>query len=444
VRLFTGGNGVKKRCSHYLAVLSVVVLFVASVNPIAWAAETSTPMSLQEIVSTAVRDNPAVIEQQKLWEEKIGRIPVASAWANPKIGIMKDDIPHSSLNPVNGMMTQFSLNQEIMNPVKLKLMGKMAQNDAAMSQSSYNNKQVEVYTDTKAAYYDLLYATKALEIGRENQQLMGQLVQIAQVNYSTGLVPLQDTLRAQTEFSKMTTDLLGMAAMEAIAKAKINTFMARSADAPLVVKEEFKAPPPNFDLDYLRKAALENKPAIIGMKKQLEMATSGIELAKKQKLPDYELQLAYKDYKQPEMEPSGTNTWQIGIMAMIPIWKDKNEGQIKAATASHDAAQAALASMQNMATLDVQMALTEAQTAWRQIDLYQNTIVPQAEQSYQAAVVAYTNGKADFMTVLDSVSTLRNAKLDAYKSRITYEKAAASLEKAVGKPLFGSFDPVSK
>ena len=93
--------------------------------------------------------------------------------------------------------------------------------------------------------------------------------------------------------------------------------------------------------------------------------------------------------------------------------------------------------MRNMAVLDVQMAVVEAQSAWRRIDLYKNTIVPVAEQTLQAGIVGYTNGKVDFMAALDSVNALRNARLDAYKARIDYEKAIAALEKAIGRPLSG-------
>ncbi|HEY3424848.1 MAG TPA: TolC family protein, partial [Negativicutes bacterium] len=351
---------------------------------------------------------------------------------NPKFGIMKDDIANGLLSPGTAMMTEYSVTQEIMNPSKLKSMGKMASSDGLMAKANYLDKRMEVYSTAKQTYYDLLYASKALEIGKENQQLMGQLVQIAQVNYSTGMVSLQDTLRAQTEFSKMTTDLLNMAAMEAVTKAQLNTMMNRSADTALTVKEEFSAPPPNFDLAGLKQQAIDGKPAVISMQRQVEMAQAGVEVAKKQKLPDYEVQLAYKDYQE---QP---NTWKIGVMAMLPIWQDKNQGQIKSAAANLDAAKASLNNMQNMTALDIQMALTEAQTAWRKIDLYQNTIIPEAEQTYQAGVVSYTNGKVDFMAVLDSLNALRNAKLDYYKARIDYEKAAANLEKAVGKPLFTS------
>jgi outer membrane protein TolC len=409
------------------------------------------PLTLQEIVNNAIKNNPAVVETEKKWEEKSSRIPAVTAQPDLKVGFMKDDIPTTSLNPGNAMMTEFSISQEIMNPAKLKVMGKMAENEANMTKTGWAEKQVEIYAQTKQAYYDYLYSKQALIIGKESQELMGQLAKLAQVNYSTGMVPLQDTLKAQTEFSQMTIDLLNMASMEAVAKAKINNLMGRSTNEAFEVKEEFTAPPPNFDLADLIKNATENKPSVAGMKYQVDMAQKGIDLAKKQQLPDFEVNIGYKKNKEPmvesqadPMDPMKTTfmlgerkpTWKIEVMAMFPIWQGKNKAEINAAQASFAASQAALQNMKNMTELDVQMALTEAQATWRQIDLYKNTIIPQAEQTYQAAIVGYTNGKVDLMTVLEGVNTLRNAKLGLYKAKTDYEKAAANLEKAVGKPLF--------
>ncbi|CQR71801.1 Cobalt-zinc-cadmium resistance protein CzcC precursor [Sporomusa ovata DSM 2662] len=426
------------------------IMLAANLQPV-FAVE--QPMTLQEIVNTAIKNNPAVAEYEKKWDEKFSRIPGVTAQPNLKVGFMKEDIPTTSLNPNKGMMTEFSISQEFMNPSKLKAMGKMAENEANMTKTVWGEKQVEVYVQAKQAYYDYLYSKQALVIAKESQQLMSQLAKLTQVNYATGMVPLQDALKAQTEFSQMTIDLLNMASMEAVAKAKINNLMGRSTNTAFEVKEEFTAPPPNFDLDDLIKNATESKPAVAGMQYQVDMAQNGIDLAKKQQLPDFEVSLGYKKNKEPmlesladPMDPMKTTfmlgerkpTWKIEVMAMFPIWQGKNKAEIKSAQANFEASQAALQNMKNMTELDVQMTLTEAQATWRQIDLYKNTIIPQAEQTYQAAVVGYTNGKVDLMTVLEGVNTLRNAKLGLYKTKTDYEKAAANLEKAVGKPLFSN------
>ena len=260
----------------------------------------------------------------------------------------------------------------------------------------------------------------------------------------------------------MTADLLNMASMEAVAKARINNLMGRATDSAFDIKEEFNAPPPNFDLAGLVKTATTEKPSIAGMQHGVAMAESGLTLAKKQQLPDFELSFGYKKNKETMvapnpmwdatmiMSPSDSPvmfeprkpTWRVELMAMLPIWQGKNKAEIKSAQAGLEASKAALQNMKNMTELDVQMTLTEAQATWRQIELFRTTIIPQAEQTYQAAVVGYTNGKVDFMTVLEGVNTLRNAKLGLYKAKIDYEKSIANLEKVVGKPLFTNVEIV--
>ena len=433
------------------AVLSGLI-FVNSLS-LAWASE--QPLTLDEIINTAITKNPAVVETEKRWEEKLNKIPSATTQPNPKLGIMKEDIPTGSLNPGKGMMTEISFSQEIMNPSKLKAMGRMAEKEAYMNKANWSDKQIEIYAQVKQAYYDYLYARQAVVIGKEAQQLMGQLAKLAQVNYSTGMVPLQDTLKAQTEFSAMTADLLNMASMEAVAKARINNLMGRATDTVFEVAEEFNAPPPNFDLTGLVKTATTEKPSIEGMRYGVAMAEDGVTLARKQQLPDFELSFGYTRGGEPMVEYMDPNhpsmgvmledrkpTWRVELMAMLPIWQGKNKADIRAAEANLEASQAALQNMKNMTELDVQMTLTEAQATWRQIDLYKNTIIPQAEQTYQAAVVGYTNGKVDFMTVLEGVNTLRNARLGLYKAKIDYEKSIANLEKTVGKPLFSNAEIV--
>jgi outer membrane protein TolC len=428
-------------------------------------------MTLRQLVDLAVQNNPGVLESRKRWEEKQARVALAKAWPNPEIGFMKDDIPTGTLNPFKGMMTEYTLTQEIMNPGKLKAMGKMASSDAEMARSDYLDKRMNVYVDVKQAYYDLLYTDKALEIMRQNQELMGELIQLAQINYSSGMAPLQNALKAQTEFSKMTAELLNMASMVTMAKAKVNAILGRRADTPLDVREEFSTPPPDFDFSELQQEAETVRPAIKSMEWGVKMANDGVTLAKKQQLPDFKLTLGYKTVKQEgsgessdgiddpddgmdddEMDESmdgitraqstssmsggRSSTWKLELMVMLPLWRDKNKAEIKAATAGLEAAQASLAGMKNMTGMDLLMALSEAQSTWRQIGLYESTVLPQAEQTWQAGVIGYASGKVDFMAVMDGLVALRNTQLDYYKTRVNYEKAAASLEKAVGKPLF--------
>ena len=427
-----------KRFVATIAMLAVVF----NLTGISLAAQ--VPLTLDAVLATALKANPALTEAQKRWEEKQNRIPLARALPNPALGMMKDDIPTNSLNPFDGMMTEYTLTQEFMNPGKLDAMEKMAKSEAAMSAAEYETKKLDISTQVKQAYYDYLYNSQAVAIMRENQQLMKQLVDLAQVNYSTGMVALQDTLKAQTEVSKMDAEIASMEAMAAAAGGRLNTLMGRSPNDPLSVQEMFRTAAPSDSFDTLNQQA-QSGPAIRGMEQQVAMAKSGVDLAKRQSNPDFELSLGYKNYK--SMSASGVDdmgmpatirtkqpsTWSVGVMVMIPLWGDKNQAEVKLANASLEASQAALETMKNMQAMELQMALSDAQALWRQIELYQKVVIPQSEQTYQAAIVGYGSGKVDMMDMLEGVNTLRNAKLSLYKARVDYEKAMANLEKAVGQ-----------
>jgi outer membrane protein TolC len=423
-------------------------------------------LTLQHALDMAGRTNPAIIQSLYRWREKTRSIALTNGMPNPEFGVMFDDIPTDTINPGKGMMTEFSLSQEIMAPPKLAAMRTMAKSDSAMAGADYEERRLAVFAAVKQAYYELLYAEKALEIMRENQGLMEHLLNISQTNYSHGTSPLQETLRAQTEISRMATEIQNMSAMTEAARNRLAYLLGLPANTPLTVQEEFTPQPPDFEFTALQNTA-QNSPAVRSMIWGVEMARNNVTMAKSQFWPDFKLSFSFvrstvmdpmlmsmpnmtamagmtmvhgvNDYSL-EMSETNKNSWTVGFMVMLPLWAGQYTAKIKSASAGVEAAQATLDDMRNMTGMELSMTLSEAQSAWRLISLYQSTVIPQAEQAYQASMIDYTNGRTDFMAALDGLVTLRNARLDYYKSRVDYEKALAYLEKLTGKPLIAG-DP---
>lgn len=414
-------------------------------------AQEAEPLTLQQALDLAGNNNPALIASRQRWIEKQRSIAITSGWPNPEFGVMLDDIPASGGKP---MMFEYSLSQEIMFPTKLIAMRNMAKSEAGMAGADFQVKQMEVYVAVKQAYYDLLYAQQSLAIMRENLELMRQFNMVTAANYSSGASPLQDTLRSQTELAKMETDILNMETMETMAKNKLNYFLGREADTPLAIHEEFSTAVPEFNLDELRRLS-QNNPAIASMTWELEMARNNVSMARSQFWPDFKLSFSFvqstvmdpmlmkmldtrtgrADYSL-DMRETNRNSWKVGFMVMLPLWFGQYNAQVKSANAGVAAAQAALADMRNMASMDLSMAVSGAQSARRLIDLYEKTVIPQAEQTWQAVITAYRSGRGDFMSVMDSLTSLRNARLDYFKSHVDYEKALAGLEQIIGQPYF--------
>jgi outer membrane protein TolC len=428
-----------------------IILLAAALVLLAGFATAQEALTLQQALDLAGNNNPALLASRQRWIEKQRGIAITSGWPMPEFGIMLDDIPTDGGKP---MMFEYSLSQEIMFPTKLIAMRNMAKSDAGMAGADFQVKQMQVYTAVKQAYYDLLYAQRGLAVMKENLELMKQFDTVAQANYASGTSPLQDTLRSQTEVSRMETEILNMEAMETMARNRLNYLLGREADTLLAIQEEFSNAVPEFDLTELRRLS-QNNPAIQSMAWEVEMARNNVSMARAEFFPDFELSFSFvqstvmdpmlmrmtdtrtgrSDYSL-DMRETNRNSWKVGFMVMLPLWFGQYKAKVNAANAGVAAAQAALTDMRNMAGMDLSMAVNEAQSARRLIELYTRTVIPQSEQTWQTVITAYRNGRGDFMTVMDSLTTLRNARLDYYKSRVDYEKALAGLEQIIGQPYF--------
>jgi outer membrane protein TolC len=351
-------------------------------------------------------------------------------------------------------MYEYSLSQEIMFPTKLIAMWNMAKSEAGMVGADFAVKQMQVYAAVKQAYYDLLYAQRALAVMKEEQEVMKQFSAVAQSKYASGTSPLEDTLRAQTEVAKMETEILNMDAMELMARNKLNYLLGRDVNAPLSIHEEFSTAVPEFDLAELQRLS-QNNPAIQSMTWELDMARNNVSMAKSQFWPDFKVSFSFvqstamdpmlmkmvdtrlnrADYSL-EMRETTNNSLKVDFMVMLPLWFGQYKAKVNSANAGAAAARAALTDMRNMADMELSMAVIQAQSARRLIELYTKTVIPLAEQTWQTVSSGYRNSRADFMTVMDSLTTLRNARLDYYKFHVDYEKSLAGLEQIIGQPFF--------
>jgi outer membrane protein TolC len=207
----------------------ILLLTALGVFSVFYAMAQEQPLPLQAALDMAGNNNPALIASRERWLEKQRGIAITNGWPMPEFGVMVDDIPSGGGKP---MMVEYSLSQEIMFPTKLIAMRSMAKSEAGMAGADFQVKQMQVYTAVKQAYYDLLYAQRGLAVMKENLELMKQFDTVAQANYASGTSPLQDTLRSQTEVSRMETEILNM---EAMARNRLNYLLGREADTPLVI-----------------------------------------------------------------------------------------------------------------------------------------------------------------------------------------------------------------
>ena len=83
----------------------------------------------------------------------------------------------------------------------------------------------------------------------------------------------------------------------------------------------------------------------------------------------------------------------------------------------------------------VQRSYERAVVAARTEDIYRRTLIPQTTQRIAAARAGYETGSVDFLTLIDSLRSLEQVRLQRDRAVRDYQQAVADLERAVGQPL---------
>ncbi len=81
------------------------------------------------------------------------------------------------------------------------------------------------------------------------------------------------------------------------------------------------------------------------------------------------------------------------------------------------------------------MALYRYNDARRKIDLFRDTLTPEAEQSLNITEEAYRSGEVDFLNLIDAQRLLLEFQLSAERALTNREQSLAEIEMLVGRPV---------
>jgi outer membrane protein, heavy metal efflux system len=161
------------------------------------------------------------------------------------------------------------------------------------------------------------------------------------------------------------------------------------------------------------------------------METAKAQLARKAQYPD--IMLGVESIQtgaalNPQLAGSGKDPL-VGMIALnIPLWPEKNRSRIAESRALMNAASAARDEQVNSLQSALKMAIFNYEDAARKLSLYKDTLIPQAKQSLQVSESAYTNGKADFINVIDAERLLLSFQLGLERARADLEIGKARIE----------------
>ncbi|WP_447974474.1 TolC family protein [Nitrospira sp. Kam-Ns4a] len=421
-----------RRLSH-LTVVAAMLALSSGPPQHACGAEPSPQetLALSELIQEALAKNPEIQALRQQWEAATHRVVQASSLDAPTVQVQLWNVPQS-FNVTQTQNSIFGVSQTFPFPGKLALRGEVASRSADMTEQALRAKERDLIARVKQAYYDLFLAHKAIEIHHEQVALLQQFVESAIARFRTGKGSQVDVLKAQVELSTLYQQLPGLEQRRDTAQAKVNTLLDRDPRVPLASPQAPRDQRFDRDLEELFQIAVEARPELKAGKLAIQRNERARALAQRQYYPD--LQLAFQRF-QNFNAPDGFGA-VASITVPLAFWtKPKYDAAVREATAAVAAARAELHILENLTRFQIRDLLAKVRASWEMAVLYRTTLLPQAEQSVEAARAGYRTGKTSLLELIEADRGFREARLAYYRTLVDREASLAELEQVVGADL---------
>jgi len=426
----------------FLAVLVLAQFGVGAQAPAPQAPAGFYPgdSELELLVEEALERNPTIRQSFSAYRASLQRLPQVSSLPDPVLGINQYlRRPETRVGP---MTTVLNISQKFPWFGKLSDKEKIAAKEAAISREMHEALKAEISRQVKLAYYDLAYVDRAAEVTTADLSLLEHYESLAQARYAQGVGLQQGVVKLQAEITRDRNRLQELRTRRVDAEALLNALRDRPAATPIRVTRPFQRPKVTINPGELLERGRRNRPELIAAVLQIEREDRRIQLARKSYWPDITIGAGITNVNgrsdlPGQLNPpsqNGKNIYSISVGVNIPIHRRKYDAGVMEATEAKIGSLDGYRGRISQIEASIRTVGFRIQTLETQIVLFEQTLLPQAEQAMRSTEAAYSTGTLGVLELLDSERVLLEVRLGKVGLAHDYMKALAEMERAIGTP----------
>jgi len=393
------------------------------------------PQQLSDLIDQAIANNPEIQQAYSRWQAAKNKITSARSLPDPIVHYTY--FGEKVETRVGPQEKKYGASQKIPFPAKLYFKARAQAKEAAVWEQKYEARKREIAKKVKFVFYDIFWVDKAIQITESEKAIVESLEKVAQKKYESNLTPQQDVIKAGVELTRLIDKLIFLRQNRNSLVAKLNSILNRPADTPVSPVAGLKPEEFDYSLPALKELARKTSQDLSAAQINVQRAAYEKSLAQMGFFPDITL-----GYERIEVEGAtsahpqdGKDAWMATVALSVPFWFDRTLAQVEEKKHMLEAAQGGRQNTENMLIYEVEDMFYKLSAYKEIIGLYKNSLLPQAEQAYEAAQTSYQTGKTDFLNWLDAERMLLATRLAYYKAIVDYQKSRAYLERVVGEDL---------
>ena len=421
-----------------LSILAAIILwlFALAVGTVARAEEPVEPV--HRYIEAAFAGNPSLDGMRERIRMKENAAIKAGALDDPKLRMGILNLPTRSWDFRQEDMTgkEIGLSQMFPWPGMRKTRTEMVLREKEEAEFVLEEMRSTLRSEIKMTYSELASVRKQIEAVRRSQYVLKDIVGVTEEIYAVGKGSQPDVLRGQLEYGRIREMRIGLENREQVLSMRLNTLAALPADRPvppLGDLPEISLPYGQADLVGIYEA---ERPARKAIQARAHRGDSSIRMANLAGKPEFEVSVSYM---QRDATPDGTKRSDMVssmVTMTLPIWrKGKTEPGIREMEAEKRMAGRELANLDLETSNLIGRSLATMKSRREAAVLYRTTLIPQAEQSFQATAESYRVGKTDFPMLMDAVTAILSFRREYAATVGDLNMEKSRLEAAVGREL---------
>lgn len=405
---------------------------------------TAAPLSVDEAVNEALQANPEIRAAVRRLSLAQLKTKTARSLDDPMFMVRDWGTPLRKPWDLNQAQLMFMVQQSFQSKAKLDLRASLAGNDVEVAASDLESMRQEVTVEVRKACTDLMRNADEMKLHDSQVSLLKEAIDAALAEYTSGKISETEVLRAQMALTRLNEHRIELEEERDTARAQLNALRGRSPDEAVEIGGSYASPLTMPSIDELESMAIENRPELAALRKQIAKSRDQGRLTRLAAKPDFTAGLGYM------LMPSGStfrNAYMAEFAMNLPsLNRDRHEGETRQADAATDVSQAELEARTSIVFREIREAQISVVAAQRRIKLYRDTLLPQAEAAFKASAAAYQNNRGEFSNLIDSQNLLLDIQTACYKASAASDTGVAELERAIGAamPVAPSAERTSK
>lgn len=379
-----------------------------------------TTLTLEQALDLATTRSFALSAAQRELEALDGGVQQAGAYRNPELSASVEDTRSATRTTTATLGFPLELGG------KRAVRVSAAQRSRDLAQVELSNAKAQVRASVVAAYFAVLVAQERFKLATNSAELASGAAVAVSKRVAAGKVSPVDETRARVDQANTQLEVIEAQAELTTARHALASLWGDTEPQFASVAGDIASVPERGAWPELLRQ-LEDAPALLSARTEVERRKALVDVERSKAIPDLTLSVGAK--RDNEL---GRTQAIVGVSIPLPLF-DRNQGSVHEASKRADRAQDDYQAARIRVVTELQAAATQLTVARTSLQSLQSTVLPAAQQAYEAASKGFDAGKFGFLDVIDAQRSLLQARTRYLSTLSTAYQAATAIDRLLGR-----------